>query len=63
MDAIIEQWKFPLGGNMATLTITGDAVEPEDIDALFEISLFFKQQVMKRAKESSARTDFPEYEI
>lgn len=57
-----EQWRFPLGSHTATLTITsqpGCEIAPEDIDALFEISLLFKRQVMKRHKEHV----LAEYEI
>lgn len=61
---LIEQWRFPLGGHEATLTITGHSeLEPQDIDALLEISLLFKRQVMKRHQERTARTAAPEYEI
>lgn len=61
---LIEQWRFPLGGHQAVLTITGEnEIEPEDIDALLEISHMFKRQVLKRHRERSARTAAPEYEI
>lgn len=59
---LIERWTFPLGAKMATLTITateGSKVNPEDIDALFEITLLFKQQIMRRHREHpSPQSDY-----
>lgn len=57
--SLVEQWRFPLGPHMAELRIMsceGDVIEPEDMDALYEISLLFKKQVMKRHQERLART-------
>lgn len=58
---IVEQWTFPIGGKMATLTIVAtDAsqVNPDDIDALFEITLLFKQQIMRRHRERPSPQDY-----
>lgn len=61
---LIEQWRFPLGEHMAVLTITGEReIEPQDMDALLEISHLFKRSILKRHRERSARTAMPEYEI
>jgi len=61
---LIEQWRFPLGEHMATLTITGEReLEPQDMDALLEISHLFKRSILKRHRERAARTAMPEYEI
>ena len=49
---------------MAVLTITGEReIEPQDMDALLEISHLFKRSILKRHRERAARTAMPEYEI
>lgn len=58
-EVIFEQWRFPLGGKMATLTITGDErINAGDIDALIEISHLFKRSILR---DISPRD--PEYQI
>lgn len=62
---LIEEWSFPLGGHRATLTIVsepGGTIEPEDIDALSEISMVFKRQIIKRQQERQQK-NAPEYQI
>jgi hypothetical protein len=62
----IEQWKFPIGGHVATLTIESPStqvIEPEDMDALFEAGLLFKRQIITRHKARLAREAQPDFEI
>lgn len=49
--ALLESWQFPIGGKCATLTIVGDPTDPigpEDMDAIFEASMLFKRNIMRR---------------
>lgn len=60
----IEQWTFPLGENVAVLTLenqSGRPVEPEDMDALFEASLIFNKQLIRRYRARQSTP--PEYQI
>lgn len=63
---IIEQWTFPIGSHRAILTIespAADSIEPEDMDALFEIGLLFKCQILRRHRDRLKRISQPDFEI
>lgn len=63
-ERMIERWTFPIGESVAMLVIenkSGKPLEPEDMDALYEASLLFKKQLVRRSQ--MRRKLQPEYEI
>ena len=46
-------WQFPIGGAIASLNIIGP-VMPEDMDALAEMAILIKRQLLRRAKAADA---------
>jgi hypothetical protein len=49
---VLAQYQVPLGANEATLVFTGDALVPEDFDALLDYVALFKSQFVRRLKSA-----------